>query len=90
MQGVRVGGQLSAEIRVTLGVPQGSVLGPLLFPAYVNGIWRNMESTISLFADDCVFYQKVIINADMEKLHKNLESLGRGRLKIKPIYVQVK
>ena len=53
-QRVRVGGQLSAEVRVTSGVPQGSVLDPLLFLAYVNDIWRNMESTIRLFADDCV------------------------------------
>jgi len=67
-QRVRVGGQLSTEVRVTSCVPQGSVLGPLLFLAYVNDIWRNMESTIRLFADDCVIYKKIINNADMEKL----------------------
>ena len=67
-QRVRVGGKLSAEVRVTSGVPQGSVLGPLLFLAYVNDIWRNMESTIRLFADDCVIYRKIIHNADMEKV----------------------
>ena len=68
------GKQISEEIRVTSGVPQGSVLGPLLFLAYVNGIWRNMESR--LFADDCVIYRKIINNADMEKLQKDLDRLG--------------
>ena len=52
-QRVRVGGHLSEEVRVTSGVPQGSVLGPVLFLAYVNDISRNIESTIKLFADDC-------------------------------------
>jgi hypothetical protein len=52
-QRVRVGGHLSEEVRVTSGVPQGSVLGPLLFLAYVNDISKNIESTIILFADDC-------------------------------------
>jgi hypothetical protein len=55
---VKVGGQLSEEVRVTSGVQQGSVLGPLLSLAYVNDIWRNIESTIGLFADDCVIYIK--------------------------------
>jgi len=58
-QRASVGGQLSAEVRVTSGVPQGTVLGPLLFLAYVNDIWRNMESTIRLFADECVITEKL-------------------------------
>jgi hypothetical protein len=65
-QRVRVGGQLSEGVRVTSGAPQGSVLGPLLFLAYVNNIRRNTESTIRLFADDCIICRKIINNKDME------------------------
>ena len=68
--------KISEEVRVTSGVPQGSVLGPLLFIAYVNDIWRYMESTVRLFADDCVIYRKIINNADMKKLQKDLDRLG--------------
>jgi len=91
-QRVRVGGQLSEEVRVTSGVPQGSVLGPLLFLAYVNDIWRNMESTIRPFADDCVIYRKIINNADMEKPQKYLDRLGEwaveNAMKINPSKVR--
>ena len=52
-QRVRVGGQLSKEVKVTSGLPQGSVLGPLQFLVYVNDMWRNIDSSIRLFADDC-------------------------------------
>jgi hypothetical protein len=75
-QRVRVGGQLSEEVRVTSGVPQGSVLGPLLFLAYVNDIWRNTESTIRLFADDCIIHRKIVSNKDIEKMQIDLNSLG--------------
>ena len=54
LQRVRVDRQISEEVRVTSGVPQRSVLGPLLFLAYVNDIWRNNESNIQLFTDDCI------------------------------------
>ena len=75
-QRIRVGGHLSEEVRVTSGVPQGSVLGPLLFLAYVNDIWRNIKSTIRLSADDCVIYREIINKEDIEKLQKDLDRLG--------------
>jgi len=86
-QSVKFGGQLSEEVRVTSGVPQGSVLGPLLFLAYVNDIWRNIESTIRLFADDCLIYKK-INNEDIDSLQEDLDRLGEwaaeNAMKINP------
>ena len=87
-QRVRLGGQLSEEVRVTSGVPQGSVLGTLLFLAYVNDIWRNTGSTIRLFADDCIVYKTIIINEDIEELQKGLNRLEEwateNEIKINP------
>ena len=57
-QMARVRGQLSKEVKVTSGLPQGSVLGPVLFLAYVNDIWRNIYSSIRLFADDYIIIGK--------------------------------
>ena len=64
-------------MRVTSGVPQGSVLGPLLFLAYVNDIWRNIESNIRLFADDCILYRKIMDSGDVDKLQTDLNRLGK-------------
>jgi hypothetical protein len=42
----------------------------------VNYIWRNTESTIKRFADDCIIYRKIINNTDMEMLRIDLNRLG--------------
>jgi hypothetical protein len=75
-QRVGVGGQLSDEVRMTSGIPQGSVLGPLLFLAYINDICRNIESKIRIFTDDCIKYRKIVNNYDVEKLQTDLDRLG--------------
>jgi hypothetical protein len=72
----RVVGQLSKEVRVTPGVSHGSVLGPLLFLAYVNDIWMNVDSTIRLFADGCIMYRKIVNNTDVERLRMDLDTPG--------------
>jgi hypothetical protein len=74
-QRVRVGRHYSEEVIGTLGIPQGSVLGLLLFLAYVNDIWRNIESKINLFADDCIIYRKILNVRDVEKLQTDLDRL---------------
>ena len=77
-QRVRVGGKLSKEVKVTSGVPQGSVLGPLLFLVYVNDIWRNTDSSIRLYADDCTINRKITNKNHLEKLQKDLDTWGSG------------
>ena len=56
-QYVMTGGKCSDKKQTLCGVPQGSVIGPLLFLIYVNDIAElNLRSKISLFADDTVIY----------------------------------
>jgi hypothetical protein len=67
---------LSEEVRVKSGLPKGSILVPILFLAYLNDIWRNIESTITLFVDECVIYREITNTEDIENLQTDLNRLG--------------
>ena len=58
-QRVTIKGQCSEWVDITSGVPQGSVLGPLLFLIYIDDIINNIESDIFLFADDTALLNEV-------------------------------
>ena len=61
-QSVVLGGAQSNPLPVVSGVPQGSVLGPLLFLIYINGVSASVtDSKITLYADDIALY-KIIRN----------------------------
>ena len=56
-----VNGAASSSTIVTSGVPQGTVLGPLLFLLYINDLPDNLSTSVRLFADDCILYNNNII-----------------------------
>ena len=58
---VLINGSHSETQIVTSGVPQGTVLGPLLFLLYINDIENNLTSKIRLFADDSALYRKITL-----------------------------
>ena len=58
------------------GVPQGNVLGPLLFSLYKNDISVDIESEIRLFADDCVCYREIKNEEDTLKPQRDIDLLG--------------
>ena len=71
-QSVSIRGEFSEPKVVLSGVPQGSVLGPLLFILYVNEIPEILQGTAKLFADDTKVYDKA---CNKDSLQKDLDTL---------------
>ena len=76
-QTVIINGSKSAPIKVNSGVPQGTVLGPLLFLIYINDLPNNISTgtKVRLFADDCIIYRTIKSEQDSKILQKDLDEL---------------
>ena len=75
IQRVVCDGEVSEAKHVLSGVPQGTVFGPLLFLLYVNDITSSINSSIRLFADDCLLYRKTNTQNDQQILQNDLNKL---------------
>ena len=75
-QCVTIGGQSSSMLPIEAGVPQGSILGPLLFLVFINDITDDISCDIKLFADDTsimeIIYDPITsgrrINTDLDRI----------------------
>ena len=75
-QSVVVDGENSDFVSVTSGVPQGSVLGPILFLIFINDLPNyTRHSNVRLFADDTVIYLTITCTQDANKLQYDLNRL---------------
>ena len=74
-QRVVVEGVSSRENPVTSGVPQGSVLGPILFLIYINDLPECVTSEVRLFADDTILYREIRNPQDAQALQEDLNQL---------------
>ena len=74
-QQVVVDGEMSDIAPVTSGIPQGSVLGPILFLTYINDMPESVSSRCHLFADDSIIYREVTTESDCVSLQQDLDKL---------------
>ena len=74
-QTVVIDNEKSATLPVTSGVPQGSVLGPILFLIYINDLPDKTRSKVRLFADDTAIYLAVSNLEDAQILQQDLDHL---------------
>ena len=74
-QQVVIDGISSTSCSVDSGVPQGTVLGPLLFLCHINDLPLSVSSQVRLFADDCLIYRNIKTADDQKQLQDDLSKL---------------
>ena len=74
-QYVEIRGSRSCRLSVMSGVPQGSVLGPVLFLVYVNDLVNQLECPALLFADDAKIYKEITSAESYQAMQRDLEKL---------------
>ena len=68
-------------------MPQGSVLGPLLFLVYINDLPKGIESTCKIFADDTSLFSKVKDEASSDtQLNNGLNKIGKWTFQWKMLF----